>query len=343
VLCAQGLPQAHTRAAAVRHTQGSARGAECGGVYLFQLLIFVCGLKYHQIQHHFVNYSIKKGTNTKRASFACCCEELSTRLNMSSATSKRAAITASPLEDSGILRQVFSNVGFGHWLFLVPVCKRWHVEYRALAEEMVNKSSFMGCDHNFCQEHARDCATLTFWRAAFASAECLQMATVSGLHLGEIEDADYAARCKLEPLLKKLGKYGSRDLLLHAHEQYSVPWSDSLCAGAAEAGDISKLQWLHIEQRCPLYEGYDEMKHIAVCAEQSDNGVAMLRWLKEVGVALPNYVLAMHATVHARLCTLQCLRRVHIRQRGPVSECSAQPSLARAEMAARAQRSPHLQ
>jgi hypothetical protein len=83
------------------------------------------------------------------------------------------------------------------------------------------------------------------------------MATVNGLHLHNIEDADAVAGAELEGspeaearerreravnlLHRTLGRYGSRELLLTAYQQYSVPWSDWLCAGAAQSGDPDKL------------------------------------------------------------------------------------------------------
>jgi hypothetical protein len=157
------------------------------------------------------------------------------------------------------------------------------------------------------------------------------VATVSGLHLGEVEDADADAGAELEVIMssdfedapeeeprerrkralkmlhKQLARYGSRDLLRHADEQYSVPWSVSLCAGAAQAGDLSKLLWLHIEQRCPLDGSDYDSNNVAICGERSDNGVAILRWLKEEGVVLPGFELSIYAAAGGRLRTLQFL------------------------------------
>jgi hypothetical protein len=229
-----------------------------------------------------------------------------------------------PLEHSGILRNVLSHVGFGCWLFVEPVCKRWHAEYRALAdEELVKHDRDLDCNHRFCQKHAADCATLTYWRAAFASAEALQMATACGLHLnndvndaGAADDAEpyrwhFSDEWRLDLLHKQLGKFCNRDLLLYAHQQHNVPWSDWISAGAAESGDLAKLQWLRKEQQCPWSLGSHNWmtadRNIAVCAQASDNALTMLRWLKGEGVALPSSTLAIHAAAAGRLSTLQFL------------------------------------
>jgi hypothetical protein len=244
---------------------------------------------------------------------------------MSASVSKRGVIADNPLEHSGILRNVLSHVGFGCWLFIVPVCKRWHAEYRALAEELAIQSRDLDCNHRFCQKHAADCATLTFWRAAFTSAEALQMATVCGLHLeNDVKDAGAADESDVEPFLrhfsdewrldllyKQLGKYCNSELLLHAHQQHNVPWSDWLSAGAAESGDLAKLQWLRKEQQCPWslssHNWMTADRNIAACAEASGNALTILRWLKGEGVVLPSSTLAIHAAAAGRLSTLQFL------------------------------------
>jgi hypothetical protein len=230
---------------------------------------------------------------------------------MSATSSKRAVIASSPLEDGGILRQMFSYVGFGHWLYLVPVCKRWLAEYRALAEELISHDPYTHSHGLWCHEHAADCATVTFWRAGFSSAKCLEVAVAGGLRLLAPAGASSKENSKFERLLKQLGRFGSRDLLLHARQQYSMPWTDWLCAGAAESGDLSKLQWLHIDQQCPWYVGPRQTgastRRVTVCAAISDNGLAMLRWLKEEGVETSSRDLANYAAACGRLHTLQFL------------------------------------
>jgi hypothetical protein len=230
---------------------------------------------------------------------------------MSAVSSKRAVIAGSPLEHS-ILREIFSYVGFGHWLYLAPVCKRWHAEYKELAAELIDQPPRdLEFRHRYCQEHAADCVNVTFWRAAFSSAECLEVAVAAGLELLEPEDASVREMYQFEQLHKQLGRFGSCSLLLHARQQYSVPWSELLCAGAAQSGDLSKLQSLHINQQCPWYGGapciMTAERNVAICAEGSGNGVAILRWLEEEGVAMPSLTLAIFAAAYGRLSTLQFL------------------------------------
>jgi hypothetical protein len=163
-------------------------------------------------------------------------------------------------------------------------------------------------------QHEESCTSLTFLRAAFASADCLQMASLNGLHLVAAEGADEEKVYEIELLRKQLGEFASRDLLLLAHEQYNVPWSGWLCAGAAESGDLAKLQWLHEEQLCPWYmdpggwaPGISSTRiDISTCAERSGN-VAMLRWLKQQGVVMIGAQLLHQAAVKGHLSTLQFL------------------------------------
>jgi hypothetical protein len=223
---------------------------------------------------------------------------------MSAVSSKRAVIAGSPLEHSGVLRQMFSYFGFGHWLYFVPVCKRWHAEYTAFVEQLLDATPHP-YSHRYCDEHAADCATVTLWRAAFSSAECLKIAVAGGLRLLAPADCFWQEKYKFEQLQKQLAQFGSRDLLLHARHQYNVPWSELLCAGAAQSGDLSKLQWLHMEQQCPWYVGapcfMTAERNVAICAERGGNGMAILHWLKEEGVAMPSLNLAIFAAAYGRL------------------------------------------
>jgi hypothetical protein len=243
---------------------------------------------------------------------------------LASAPAKRANITGSPLEDRGILRNVLSHVGFGHWLYLVPVCKRWHAEYRALAKELMSQRD-PDCSHRWCEDsqHETECMTLTFLRAAFSSVKCLQMAGAQGLRFVN-DDAEPAGatgelrlcleKFELQLLHLQLGKHADREVLLHAHQEYGVEWSGMLCAGAAESGDLPKLQWLRGEQRCPWVmdpnrwaPGISSTRaDISTCAERSGN-VAMLHWLKPQGVVMISAQLLQQASSRGRTSTLQFL------------------------------------
>jgi hypothetical protein len=184
---------------------------------------------------------------------------------MSASVPSKCALAGNPLEHKGILLKVFGYLCFGCWLYLVPVCKRWHAEYKALAERLLTQrnADWHGSDPSWCGDSHNDCMSLTSLRAAFSSVGCLQMATANGLQFvrsnAEVtgstdRKAERARRReeeeKLQLLHLQLGKHASREVLLSA-EEHGAQWSGWLCAGAAESGDLAKLQWLRVEQQCP--------------------------------------------------------------------------------------------
>jgi hypothetical protein len=230
---------------------------------------------------------------------------------MSAASSKRALTACSVLENSGILRQIFSYVGFGRWLYLVPVCKRWLEEYKVLAAELISRCHTPNSHGVYCKEHAADCLTVTFRRAAFTSVMCLDVAVAGGLRLFAPAGASLEEQHKSVHVQEQLGRFGSCDVLHHAHHHYAVPWSALLCAGAAASGDPFKLQWLHVEQQCPWFLGRRQIgtpeTNVAVCAAMSENSLPILRWRKEECVDLSDRDLANYAAACGQLDTLQFL------------------------------------
>jgi hypothetical protein len=239
-------------------------------------------------------------------------------------------IASSPLEHKGILRNVLSHVGLGHWLFIVPVCKSWHAEYKALAEELLTQPERDACNHSWCRDsehwHGENCASVTFLKAALSSAACLQAASAQGLrfatedetvasHLSGARRAQRAAEVKQQQdLLIQLGKHASSDVILHVHEEHEVEFSKWVSAGAA-LSDLAKLQWMREEQRCAwVPTGFGRFcmgaspkrADITIWAARSGN-MAMLHWLREKGVLLFPEELLHLASVTGDLGLLQFL------------------------------------
>jgi hypothetical protein len=63
---------------------------------------------------------------------------------------------------------------------------------------------------------------------------------------------------------------------LKAARELGLAFSDYVANGAAESGSVLKLQWLHIDQACPL--------PLTICEWAASSGnIDMLRWLQEHG------------------------------------------------------------
>jgi hypothetical protein len=94
------------------------------------------------------------------------------------------------------------------------------------------------------------------------------------------------------------GKHGNQEVLLVAHE-LGMPLSDAVLRGAALAGAVRTLGWLHTEQHCQLP---DDM-----CASAAKSGgVEVLTWLQQQG-AVFNAATSLSAAEGGQLQALQFL------------------------------------
>jgi hypothetical protein len=177
---------------------------------------------------------------------------------MSSQQSKRTAVCTNPLTDSSLLTRILELAGPGHWLLLGAVCSAWRDAYAEIVEAAMQRQLPMDrasertrvagvCE---CKRPTHS-GKYTAHSAVFASASCVREAHSAGL------------RFDLESAAKSAGYYVDSDTLLQAH-QLGLPYSDVLCQGIVERGDLALMQWL--QEREP-----------AVIADLLDDGMIVFR------------------------------------------------------------------
>jgi hypothetical protein len=91
-------------------------------------------------------------------------------------------------------------------------------------------------DPSVCErkEHTHS-GKYTAHSAVFASASCVREAHNAGFHFD------------LESAAKSAGQYVDSDTLLQAH-QLGMPYSDVLCEGIVERGDLALMQWIQQQE-----------------------------------------------------------------------------------------------
>jgi hypothetical protein len=92
-------------------------------------------------------------------------------------SSERLMVSASPLDDAGILRHVLNNLGPGHHLFISAVSKAWRETY-----ERISSIQMAGFEEDFDDEAVLHTITpkTTLYSAVFASASRVNLAHESG-------------------------------------------------------------------------------------------------------------------------------------------------------------------
>eukprot|EP00953_Heterococcus_sp_UTEX-ZZ885_P011459 6635-Heterococcus_DN1.PRE.1 len=154
-------------------------------------------------------------------------------------SSKTAAYdrSSNPLNNGVILGEIFSFVGPGHRLYCALVSTRWLELYLR-----VQSSEIVTVNTDGRQHKTRATALMTHGSAVFASVSRLQLAHECGL---ELENPSYYT------LPVAAGRWASIETLRAAHA-LGLGWSQMLLQGVALSGDVSKLQYLHKQQKCDI-------------------------------------------------------------------------------------------
>jgi hypothetical protein len=176
---------------------------------------------------------------------------------MSSTASKRVATQAEgsrALEDAGILQHVLLFVGPGCYLLAGTVNKAFHECYALVPDKVV----YLDGPHTVT-------SGMTTMRAVFRSAACAEEACNAGLQPSVHNKALYKVigRCASIPALEKAFQCGLKR-------------TSSVCRGAAAAGNLAKLQWMHLQQGCPLDNKITE-------TAAKDGNLDMLMWARSRG------------------------------------------------------------
>jgi hypothetical protein len=153
-----------------------------------------------------------------------------------SSKSRMQAASGSPMQDASILQVIFSYVGPGHWLFLGTVSKSCRESY--LNVEQLEISYW---DEDRWRDVTVQCkAQLTLTSAAFSSPSCFQLAVEHGMPLPSSNSRRQQ---------RIAGEHGSIKTLQVA-DKLGLQLTDAVVRGAAEAGSLAKLKWLHAEHGC---------------------------------------------------------------------------------------------
>jgi hypothetical protein len=183
---------------------------------------------------------------------------------------------------AGILSQVLSFVGPGHWLFIAAVNKWWRARYAELPRLPMPLYPIRKWERRFT---CSPCMTL--FSAAFASRSRVRLAVQCGLD------------CSKENSMYTAGRAATITTLVAAEELGLQLTYITMC-GAARAGSTLKLQWLREEHNCCLTDN--------LCVYAAMGGsISTLRWLKQQGCAFTAYC-CYNATYYNHLSTLQYLR-----------------------------------
>jgi hypothetical protein len=189
---------------------------------------------------------------------ALCC-----RAAKSMSSKARAKLDASsPLDDTSILRHVLNILGPGQHVFVSAVSKAWRDSYTRVASVQMP----------WITEDVDDEAVLhtitsqtTLCSAVFASAASIRLANECGLTFTSTELQHIAGRV-------------ADIATLQAAVDLGLQLTDEVVIGAAEAASLPQLQWLHVQQGCPLPRG--------ICDWAAKSGsMDTLVWLRDHGSA----------------------------------------------------------
>jgi hypothetical protein len=164
-----------------------------------------------------------------------------------------------PLQHTHILQRTIEYVGAGEWYLVATVSKPWKACYEKLPD--VKRLRYGITD---CPDKVEYTAQDTTHAAICGSASRLRLARSAG--------AAYLATSRSKRHFLT-GKYASKETLLAAFT-LGLPKIGNVVRGAAESGDLSKLQWLYSEQGCPLPDNIGAYAAIG-------GSIDVLVWLKE--------------------------------------------------------------
>jgi hypothetical protein len=210
--------------------------------------------------------------------------------------------SSNPLNDAIMLGEIFTFVGPGYRLYCALVSKRWLKLYETVQSIEIVLAKAYGSKNS-----AQVTSSETSGSAVFASVSSLQFALECGLQVSAFSDKmQFAA-----------GQFASIDTIQAAHA-LGLPWSEQLLHGVALSGDVSKLQYLHKEQKCqlPTY----------ICQQGARSGnLNMIKWLgKTLGCTAFQVGTLCAAASIGHLEMVQYLRSQRCRWTESVSAAAAE-------------------
>jgi hypothetical protein len=197
---------------------------------------------------------------------------------------------------------IFSFVGPGHRLYCALVSTMWLELY-----ERVPSRELITVNADGRQRKTRVTASMTLGSAVFASVSRLRLAHECGL---ELENPSYYT------LPVAAGRWASIETLRAAHA-LGLAWSQMLLQGVALSGDVSKLQYLHTQQKCDIPPD--------ICQQASRSGsIGMVKYLVELHGRAAYDVNTLRAAAEAgHVNVVQYLRSQNCQWDLTVSEAAA--------------------
>jgi hypothetical protein len=189
-------------------------------------------------------------------------------------------LESGPLRDAGILEHVFSFLP-GIWLFLGAVCREWQAVYSNMNGQQVRSLNLYVHIKKFLCNNK-----ITLHSAVVASPATIRLAIDSGLTLYKNKSLQLVA-----------GRLAGVEVLTSLRE-LGMEFSNIVAESAALSGRLNILQYLVIEQQCPV------SVMLSVYAARSGS-ISMLDWLKAGGRSGFNYRTYQGAAEGGHLAALQ--------------------------------------
>jgi hypothetical protein len=182
--------------------------------------------------------------------------------DMTIASTDSSAVFSSkrnPLQEVGVLQNVLTSVGPGHWFYLAAVCRLWRDLYAQLPPAEVAAYAREGLkDRISCD------AYMTLYSAVFTSPARVSLALAAGGIDSTAWSFNFAA-----------GRHSSAALLAAAQQQ-GIGFTSATTTGAASSSrQFATLQFLRA-QGCPWHSG------ACHCAAKAGT-LQTLQWLREQG------------------------------------------------------------
>jgi hypothetical protein len=201
-------------------------------------------------------------------------------------TQKRSAAESSnPLCQAGIVEQVLSYVGPGHWWFVSTVCSLWRGIYGKVAAVQMRKVKVARYT-NVRKKEFTCVPQMTLFSSIFAAPSRMQLAQESGVNCNSAQYQFTAGRCADSAALAaaiELGMHKTRVTTVGAAcgntlavmrflRAEGFPWGKYVAEIAASRGDM--LRWL-CRHGCHWSPNY------AYTEAAGSGNIAMVRWIKK--------------------------------------------------------------
>jgi hypothetical protein len=196
--------------------------------------------------------------------------------------SNNSAATASSIISGnvGILQSIVEHVGLGEALFVSTISKAFLQRYRTLHNVSRTPEWY---ERGICPYKVLLTPQTTAYSAVFASPSRVKLAAACGLafQVSEAEMDSGVLETRTRCLQHRAGKFADEATLTAAAELGLPLDSTCIATGAAESGDLAKLQMLHRKHACKL--------DCTVRYAARSGSIEMLLWLKQQGRNLKVY------------------------------------------------------